>query len=119
MAKLVDMHDFNALSDQQLPLLSGQDVLEEVEAALLRAGAGLSVHVRHVYLPGEEVRTDRDDATRRLHGRLHGARQRYVPSAELVSYTLIVHGFILHYDLWVRIMARFFDQGVRGCMDGL
>lgn len=44
-----------------------QERVEEVEEALLCAGAGVAVHLRHVQLQGQENRAGGDAAARRLH----------------------------------------------------
>jgi len=50
-----------------------QERLEKVEEALLCAGAGVAVHLRHVQLQGQENGACGNAATRWLHRRLHRA----------------------------------------------
>ena len=51
--------------------------MEEVEEAVLRVGAGVPVHLRHLQLQGQEVRPGGDAAARRIHSGLHRAGRRY------------------------------------------
>ena len=62
----------------QLHVRHGQDHLEEMEAAVFRAGPGVPVHLRHLQLQGEEVRAERDAPDGRLHRGLHRTRRRSV-----------------------------------------
>ena len=58
------------------PLDPEQKVLEYRSLDNPTLFAGITVHVRDLQLQGEEVRPVRDDAARRLHGRLHRASRR-------------------------------------------
>ena len=55
----------------QLHVCHGQKHLEEVEEAVLCAGPGVPIHLRHLQLQGEEVRAQRDAADGRVHCGLH------------------------------------------------
>lgn len=62
----------------QVHVCHGEVCVEEVEEAVLRAGPGVPVHLRHLQLQAEEVGSQRDDEAGRVHGRLHREARRYV-----------------------------------------
>lgn len=55
----------------RLPLRDGQIRVEKVEETIPRVGSSIPIHVRDVLVQREKERAIRDDATRRLHGRLY------------------------------------------------
>ena len=75
--------DNKRLISLQLHVRHGQKHLEEVEEAVLCAGPGVPVHLRHLQLQGEEVGAKRDVADGRVYGGLYRASRRSVSGTKI------------------------------------
>ena len=67
----------------QVFICNGKERVEEVETKIFRLGTSVSVHIRHVQLPGEETRSNGNDASRRIYRRLLWTDRRWV---EILKY---------------------------------